>query len=52
MSVKGYVSAHQGMSAREILRSKKEERHPAYSSMSTEFTFLGQIQAEFVVLVG
>jgi hypothetical protein len=46
MSVKGYVSA------REILRSKKEERHPAYGGMSAGFTFLGQIQAKFAVLVG
>jgi hypothetical protein len=29
MSAKGYVSAHQDVSARGILRSKKEESDPA-----------------------
>jgi hypothetical protein len=30
----------------------KEENNPAYSGMSAGFTFLGQIQAKFFVLVG
>jgi hypothetical protein len=30
----------------------KEESNLAYSGMSAGFTFLGQIQAKFVVLVG
>jgi hypothetical protein len=30
----------------------KEENNPAYSGMSAGFTFLGQIQAKFAVLIG
>jgi hypothetical protein len=30
----------------------KEESNPAYSGMSAEFTFLGQVQAKFAVLIG
>jgi hypothetical protein len=30
----------------------KEENNPAYSGMSVGFTFLGQIQAKFAVLIG
>jgi hypothetical protein len=41
MSAKGYVSAHQDVSARRILRSTKEESNPAYNGMSAEFTSLG-----------
>jgi hypothetical protein len=52
MSVKGCVSAHQDVSARKMLRNKKEEKHPAYSGMSAEFTFLGQLQAKLAVFVG
>jgi hypothetical protein len=52
MSVKGCVLAHQDVSARKILRSKKEEKHPTYSGMSAKFTFLGQIKAKLAVLVG
>jgi hypothetical protein len=51
MSAKGYVSARQDVSARRILRSKKEESNPAYNDMSAEFTFVGQIQTKFAVLV-
>jgi hypothetical protein len=51
MSAKGYVSAHQDVSARRILRSAKEENNLAYNGMSAEFTFLAQIQAKFVVLI-
>jgi hypothetical protein len=52
MSAKGYVSAYQDVSARRILRSAKEENNLAYNGMSAEFTFLAQIQAQFVVLIG
>jgi hypothetical protein len=52
MLAKGYMLAHQDVSARRILQSKKEESNPAYNGMSAEFTFLGQIQAKFAVLVG
>jgi hypothetical protein len=51
MSAKGYVSAHQDMSARRILRSAKEENNPAYNGMSAEFIFLAQIQAKFAMLI-
>jgi hypothetical protein len=30
----------------------KEENNPAYSGMSAGFTFLGQLQTKFAVLVG
>jgi hypothetical protein len=46
------MSAHQDVSARRILRSTKKESNPAYNGMSAEFTFLGQIQAKFAVLIG
>jgi hypothetical protein len=52
MSVKGYVSAHQDVSARGIWQNKKEENNPAYNGMSAEFTFLAQIQAKLAVLIG
>jgi hypothetical protein len=30
----------------------KEESNPAYGGMSAGFTFLGQVQAKFAVLIG
>jgi hypothetical protein len=51
MSAKGSVSAHQDVRQEEYCEVK-EESSLAYSGMSVGFTFLGQIQAKFVVLVG
>jgi hypothetical protein len=45
MSVKGYESA------REIFRSKRKARHPAYMGMSAEFTFLAQFQLKLAMSV-
>jgi hypothetical protein len=52
MSAKDYVSAHQDVSARRILRTAKEENNLAYNGMSAEFTFLAQIQVKSAVLIG
>jgi hypothetical protein len=52
MTAKGYVSAHQDVSARRILRNAKEENNPAYNDISAEFTFLAQIQAQFAMFIG
>jgi hypothetical protein len=51
VSAKGYVSAHQDVSARRILRNTKEENNLAYNDMSAEFTLLAQIQAKSAVLI-
>jgi hypothetical protein len=52
MSAKGYVSAHQDVSAIGIWRSKREKKNQAYNGMSAKFTFLAQIQAKLAVLIG
>jgi hypothetical protein len=43
---------HINMCRQEEYHEVKEENNSAYSGMSAGFTFLGQIQAKFAVLVG
>jgi hypothetical protein len=40
------------MSWQEEYCEVKQESNPAYSGMSAGFTFLGQVQAKFAVLIG
>jgi hypothetical protein len=38
--------------SKEIIMKNKDETNPAYSGMSAQLTFLGQLKTNLVVLIG